>query len=924
MNRFFEKLLFLTLGLVISSCGTAIIGGGNSNSTSPPPADSIISSWQESLPGVFQSAQSAPFFDAQSAQIAVNNSGAAVIVWYQSNGINDQIFKSERAANGTWTHPASLSDNISPDGQSASSAEVAINDSGIALIIWKQSDGSNNQIFKAERAANGSWSHPASLSDNISPDGQSAVSPQVALNDDGFALITWRQSDGSKKQVFKSERAINGSWTHPSSLSDNISPDGQNANDPHLAISGSGIALIVWTQFDSANNQIFKSERAANGSWTHPASLSDNISPDGEDSSDPRVAINDSGIALITWYQFDGSNDQIFKSERAINGTWSHPTDLNDNISPDGESCYSPSVAINNNGIALIGWEQSDGTDFQIFKSERAANGAWTHPADLNDNISPDGQMAAGQNVAINNDGIAIIAWRGFDSSREKIFKSERATNGTWTHPADLNDNISPDGSDANNPKVAISDTGFALITWEQPNATNNQIFKSERATNGTWTHPTDFNEHLSLNGLMADTPQVAINDNGIVLITWRQSDGANDQIFRSERAANGTWSHPTDLSDSISPDGQGAYNPQVAINNSGIALITWWQSDGLFSRIYKSERSANGTWTNPSSLSDNISPDGQGAYPPQLTINGNGLALITWRQSDGANDRIFKSERAANGTWTHPADLNDNISPSGSSATNNPQVAINNDGFALIAWVQSDGSNNQIFKSERAASGTWAHPADLNDNISPSGQDAIDSQVAINNSGIALITWLQSDGSNDRIFKSERTSSGTWAHPSDLNNNISPNGSSASNLQVAINDDGFALIAWEQPDGSYSKIYKSERTASGTWTHPSTLNDSISPSEQQASYPQVAINSDGDALILWIQAYAKLYGIEKTIGSWGELQFLGNSNEPSSFDMAQAKNSTFDPIIVYGAGTSNPLQSGIKILQKIIENGSL
>jgi hypothetical protein len=53
-----------------------------------------------------------------------------------------------------------------------------------------------------------SWIHPADLADNISPDGQDAYivcSPQVAMDDNGDAIITWEQSDGSNWQIFKSE-----------------------------------------------------------------------------------------------------------------------------------------------------------------------------------------------------------------------------------------------------------------------------------------------------------------------------------------------------------------------------------------------------------------------------------------------------------------------------------------------------------------------------------------------------------------------------------------------------------------------------------------------------------------------------------------------------------------------------------------------
>ncbi len=79
-----------------------------------------------------------------------------------------------------------------------------MNAAGDAVVVWWQSDGSYKQIFKSEYRS-GAWTHPASLSDNVSPDGQSTYRPQVAVNASGDAVIVWQQSDGTYLQIFKSE-----------------------------------------------------------------------------------------------------------------------------------------------------------------------------------------------------------------------------------------------------------------------------------------------------------------------------------------------------------------------------------------------------------------------------------------------------------------------------------------------------------------------------------------------------------------------------------------------------------------------------------------------------------------------------------------------------------------------------------------------
>ncbi len=327
-----------------------------------------------------------------------------------------------------WKHPSGLSDNISPDdhGAASTSAQIAMDNSGNALIVWEQSDGSKWQIFKSEYR-DGAWIHPTGPDDNISPDEpdkQDARFPQVAMDDSGNAIIVWYQHDGINWQIFKSEYR-DGTWTHPADLDDHISQNGQDAYEPQVAMDGGGNALIVWRQYDGINNQIFRSE-CRDGAWTHPDGLEDNISPDSQGADSPRVAMDGDGNALIVWCQVDDSDRQIFKSEYR-GGAWTDPTGLDDNISPDGESVDDPQVAMDNNGNTLIVWRQSDGSadggKLQIYRSEYR-NGVWTHPTGLDDNISPDGQDAYYPQAAMDALGNALIVWEQSDGINNQVFKS--------------------------------------------------------------------------------------------------------------------------------------------------------------------------------------------------------------------------------------------------------------------------------------------------------------------------------------------------------------------------------------------------------------------------------------------------------------------------------------------------------------------
>jgi len=156
------------------------------------------------------------------------------------------------------------------------------------------------------------------------------------------------------------------------------------------------------------------------------------------------------------------------------------------------------------------------------------------------------------------------------------------------------------------------------------------------------------------------------MDNNGNAVIAWYQYDGANNQVYKSEYRG-GVWTNPANLSDHISPAGgansimvtpMGFSTMRVAMDNNGNAIITWFLSESVetvsepdsqtweaYSFIFKSEY-RGGVWHNPA-VSDAIS--GGDAYYPQVAMDNNGNAIIVWQQEFGnagnMSEMIFKSE---------------------------------------------------------------------------------------------------------------------------------------------------------------------------------------------------------------------------------------------------------------------------------------
>ncbi|MBL1260850.1 MAG: hypothetical protein COB33_010015 [Thiotrichaceae bacterium] len=534
-----------------------------------------------------------------------------------------------------------------------------------------------------------------------------------------------------------SVNCVSDGWVHPAHLAVNISPDGEDAISPQIAMNDNGDTVVVWQQFDGIpvgpndfpKTQIYMSDyniTAANA-WTHPAGLNDHISFTGQSAINPQVAMgrdltNAFDEVVIVWSQKDrwGNNSQLFMSEYRANA-WSHPGGLTSifYINPQGSFIFDdPQVAMDDRGNAIIAWSQYSGVGLdidapQLYVSEYRA-GSWVHPSSRSaDTFSQTGRpvrftpaVAMGRNPATGTDD-AVVVWRQHSGGASGAFLIHRREyrSGAWSAVPDpqfsSGDTITPFQSDnISNPKVAMDNRGNAIVVWEQavpeaqphpyfPGASPvdiNHVFKSEYRERlvpdppgpdilvWSWLDPLDSFDNISLSGLSVQAPDVVMNDNGAAMITWRQEDVSRKQrIFKSEYRAS-EWTHPTSLADNIGLDdeyGVAAYD--VAMADNGDAIIVWRQFDGFKYSVYKSEyRASEAVWRNPKGVMDAISSEisspidcdarGGECFPatvssgPAVAMDNSavpGDALILWSQSDveattfpaAITQKIFKSE---------------------------------------------------------------------------------------------------------------------------------------------------------------------------------------------------------------------------------------------------------------------------------------
>ena len=419
----------------------------------------------------------------------------------------------------------------------------------------------------------------------------------------------------------------------------------------------------------------------------------------------------------------------------------------------------------------------------------------------------------------------------------------------TWEFPMASDQAISTPGTEAASPKVVMNKYGDVLLGWYQNDYFTTQLYKAS-FENRKWKKPDSITDHFSFSGLQSGDFSLAINDLNQSSVLWTHVNGAGRDIFIGE-GDNGEWDFPTFIGQNHNVGGVQVteHNPVIRSNALGEKIAVWSQNVGGADRLYKAEY-RNGAWNFPMNLTDNINPDGTDVTWVDVAINDMGEIIIAWQQSDGTYESIYKSEYR-NGLWTHPVSIADDLTMPGTNA-HEPRVSMNNVGDAFIVWYQEDNASNvryQIFVAE-GRNGTWLVPASLADNISPNGKHSKNPTVIVNDQRVAKIASLyrvDDASSTYQVAIQEKNQGGSWSSPMMLSTSSALY--SATRPQMGMDQEGNVVVAWSLQ--SVGDVYKAEYR-NGVWgfaNYASPIN--FSPGGVES--PSVAVNNCRSAVV-WKQ----------------------------------------------------------------------
>ncbi len=290
-------------------------------------------------------------------KVLMDNSGNTTVIWRENLGTRF-IVTSIRYTSGVWD---GSSVEIEFNTTDSEDVQMAMDNNGNVIAVWIQSDGSKKNVWANRYVADGSWGTEELIGTTDLGD---ANSPEIAFDASGNAIVVWHQNNGLASDIWFNRYVSGLGWT----VAEKIETDDANsAMFPEIAMDDSGNAIAVWYQTDGTqNNTVTNRYDVGTDTWGTAALIEDDNS--GDVDGRPQIIMDSSGNAIAAWRQHDGSQYNI-NYNRYVAGTgWGISTllETNDLGDPTGIK-----FALDNNGSVVATWYQQTTGGYYNIHSNR-------------------------------------------------------------------------------------------------------------------------------------------------------------------------------------------------------------------------------------------------------------------------------------------------------------------------------------------------------------------------------------------------------------------------------------------------------------------------------------------------------------------------------------------------------------------------
>ncbi len=335
--------------------------------------------------------------------------------------------------------------------------------------------------------------------------------------------------------------------------------------------------------------------------------------------------------------------------------------------------------------------------------------------------------------------------------------------------------------------------------------------------------------------------PAIAMDANGNAIAVWTQDDGTRHNIWANRYVAGVGWGTAAPIE---SDDGNNL-GAGIAMDANGNAIAMWTQQNGTQLDAWTNRYTVGVGWGTeaPLKMGDGFN------YGYNQAMSANGDAIVVWVKSVGTQNSLWASRYAAGVGWETAVPIaSDNAIPS------YPQIAMDANGNAIAVWTQwgmgilpgDPNLMNYLMANRYTAGVGWGTATSI------SGTSLLNSMVriAMNAGGDAIIAWGTCNDNSSSCTISVQpyvTGGNSW---SSAGGNV-PN---LYSLDIAMDANGNAIVIWAQcidADCNQHSLWAHRYLAD---TGPLIEPDQPIGTEAKYQFPDIAMDADGNAIVVWTQ----------------------------------------------------------------------
>lgn len=406
--------------------------------------------------------------------------------------------------------------------------------------------------------------------------------------------------------------------------------------------------------------------------------------------------------------------------------------------------------------------------------------------------------------------------------------------------------------------RAALDEAGNALAVWYEPNPQPNgpmRLMANRYTPAQGWGTPVEVAPATANRSYLE--PKLAIDPaSGRAILAWMQRDGsgANLSLWSRAFAIDAGWG-PIEAIQAFRATATSG-DLQVGIDASGRSIATWVHDpDAAGSqpqRIYANRHLPGSGWGTPASIGSDTGLNAN----PRIAVAPSGGALVVW---GGFGSSLWGSQfLPTTASWTGATEI---VKDEGAAADLlGHRLAIAANGDALLAWNNA-GANasggNYAIHVRRFAAGAWqASSVTIAEGTSQLASNAdIRPQVAMNAQGAAVVAWWQP---SDSVMRAAVAASAgaAWSAAAILRPANVRFITSGALAQLGIDGLGNALVAWtERANNTNHDLYINRYAPATGWEGPSA-HESLNGFAENSIVPALAVSERGNAVIAWHQTF--------------------------------------------------------------------